>query len=207
MKTISLISQKGGSGKTTVAVHLAVCSELQGKKSAIIDLDPQGSASEWHSRRVSQTPEVIRATPQHLPDLLRQAKDNGASLVIIDTAPHSDRTATRAASSSDIILVPVRPYVFDIAAVRSTLHLLGLASVSGRTSILFNAVPLRGGFIDEAEGVLSAAASIVPVRLHQRVAHAHAINKGKGVGEHEPGGKAAKEIHALYQWLARRKVR
>ena len=71
MKTVAIVSQKGGSGKTTIAVHLAVCAERTGKVAAIIDLDPQASAVEWHSRRAADTPEVIISTPERLASLLK----------------------------------------------------------------------------------------------------------------------------------------
>lgn len=205
MRVISLISQKGGSGKTTVAVHLAVCAHRTGKISAVVDLDPQGSALEWRARRSSPSPEVTAAACERLPELLKQAQNNGAEFVIIDTAPHSDRAAVKAASASDTILIPVRPYVFDMAAVSSTLAVLDLAGARDRAFILLNASPVRGGFADEAES--SLAAPVSPLRLHHRVAYAHAVNDGRSVEEYEPKGRAAEEICALYQWLIKRKVK
>jgi chromosome partitioning protein len=126
MKTIAIISQKGGSGKTTIAVHLAVCAQRARKRAAIIDLDPQASALEWQSRRKADTPEVITATPEQLSGLLNEAKKNGADLAIIDTAPHSDRAATIAAELADLVLIPCRPAAFDVAAIGTTLNLLKL---------------------------------------------------------------------------------
>jgi len=205
MRVVSLISQKGGGGKTTVAVHLAACAHLAGKRCAIIDLDPQGSALEWRARRDSPLPEVTGAQSRSLPSLLGQANDNGAELVIIDTAPHSDRAAADAASASDTILIPVRPYALDMAAVESTLAVLDLAGARGRAYVLLNAAPAKGGFADEAEKTLTVPFS--PVRLHHRVAYAHAVNDGRSVLEYEPEGKAAGEIRALYQWLVKRKVK
>src|SRR5712692_11553147 len=128
MKTVAIISQKGGSGKTTIAVHLAVCAERARKRAAIIDLDPQASALEWHSRRKPPTPEVITATPEQLSVLLTQAKTNGADFTIIDTAPHSDRAATMAAELADLVLIPCRPAAFDIAAIGTTLNILKLTT-------------------------------------------------------------------------------
>src|SRR5215831_279073 len=126
MKTIAIISQKGGSGKTTLAVHLAVCAERTHHRVAIIDLDPQASALEWYSRRHADTPEVITATPDQLPVLLNQAKENGAAVTLIDTAPHSDRAATTATTLADLVLIPCRPAAFDVAAIGTTLDLLHL---------------------------------------------------------------------------------
>ena len=201
MKTIAIVSQKGGSGKTTVAVHLAVCAELAGQTAAIIDLDPQASALEWHSRREADTPEVITATPEQLAGLLKSAKENGADLMIIDTAPHSDRAAVVAADLADLVLIPCRPSAFDVAAIGTTLNLLKLTKASNRTVILLNAAPPRGGLTDAAETGLSEMVSVAPVRLHHRVAYSHAINSGHSVEEYDPHGKAADEIRALFKWV------
>jgi chromosome partitioning protein len=201
MKTVAIVSQKGGSGKTTIAVHLAVCAELANKKVAIIDLDPQASALEWRSRREAESPEVVTATPEQLPALLKSAKENGADLAIIDTAPHSDRAAAMAAARADLILIPCRPSAFDVAAIGTTLNLLKLTKALGHTAILLNAVSPRGAMADVAEAGLSEIVPVVPVRLHQRAAYSHAINSGHSVEEYDPHGKAAEEIRALYKWI------
>jgi chromosome partitioning protein len=201
MKTIAIISQKGGSGKTTVAVHLAVCAERAGQIAAIIDLDPQGSAFEWSSRRVAGSPEVIRATSDQLAVLLAQAKANGADFAIIDTAPHSDKSATVAAGLADMILIPCRPSAFDVAAIPTTLNILKLSKAKDKAFILLNAVPPQGRTGNEATEGLSTFANVSPVRLVHRAAYSHAVNDGRSVQEFEPNGKAAEEIQALYQWI------
>ena len=201
MKTVAISSQKGGSGKTTIAVHLAVCAERAKKRIAIIDLDPQGSALEWFNRREAETPEVVRAVPEQLAALLAQAKANGAALAIIDTAPHSDRAATVVAGLSDLVLIPCRPAAFDVAAIPTTLQILKLSDAQNRAAILLNAVPTQGRTADEAEAGLSSIARVVPIRIHHRAAYSHAVNDGRSVEEYEPTGKAAQEIRALFKWI------
>jgi len=201
MKIVAIISQKGGSGKTTVAVHLAVCAELAKQTAAIIDLDPQLSALEWFSRRKAETPEVITATPERLPALLKQAKANGADFAIIDTAPHSDRAAIIAASHADLVLIPCRPSAFDIAAIGTTIDILKLSKVIDKAAILLNAAPPRGIMTEKAAAGLSEIIPVVPIYMYQRAAYSHAINGGYSVEEYEPHGKAAEEIRALYKWI------
>jgi chromosome partitioning protein len=201
VKIVAIISQKGGSGKTTVAVHLAVCAELAKQTAAIIDLDPQLSALEWFSRRKAETPEVITATLERLPALLKQAKANGADFAIIDTAPHSDRAAIIAASHADLVLIPCRPSAFDIAAIGTTIDILKLSKVIDKAAILLNAAPPRGIMTEKAAAGLSEIIPVVPIYMYQRAAYSHAINGGYSVEEYEPHGKAAEEIRALYKWI------
>jgi len=201
MLTVAIISQKGGSGKTTIAVHLAVCAERMQQRSAIIDLDPQASALEWASRRKTDTPEVIKVMAEQLPTLLNQAQANGATFTIIDTAPHSDYAATIAASLADLILIPCRPSAFDIAAIPTTLNILGLTDCKDHAAILLNAVPTQGNLGSEAASGLATLARVVPVRLRHRAAYAHAVNGGQSVEEFDPKGKSSDEIRALYRWI------
>jgi chromosome partitioning protein len=201
MKTVAIISQKGGSGKTTVAVHLAVCAERTGQRAAILDLDPQASALEWYNRREAEAPEVITATPERLSALLIQAKANGAALAIIDTPSHSGRAATIAANHADLVLILCRPAAFDVAAIGTTLNMLKLTKAHDRAAILLNAVPPRGGLTDEAEAGLAESAPVIPVCLHHCAAYAHAVNDGRSVEAYDPRGKDAKEIRALYNWI------
>jgi chromosome partitioning protein len=102
MKIIAIISQKGGAGKTTLAVHLATAAVAVGFTTAIIDLDPQGTASSWGDRRTEGAPEVISGQAVRLPALTGAARENGADIVILDTAPNADQTASLAARIADL---------------------------------------------------------------------------------------------------------
>lgn len=205
MKTVAIISQKGGSGKTTIAVHLAVCAELHGQATLILDLDPQASASSWLARRGEDAPEVIAAEPSQLAGLLKKAEAGGAGLVIIDTAPHSDRTAALAAQLADVVLIPCRPSAFDVDAITSTLNITKLSNASGKAAVVLNAIPPRGEYAEEVREGLSEVATVAPIHLYQRAAYFNAVNDGRSVEEYEPKGKAAEEIRALYEWVIRKK--
>ena len=91
MQTVALISQKGGSGKTTIALHLAVAFASSGRNTAVIDLDPQASATNWSDRRKAELPVVISAHASRLQHEMRRVRDAGCELLVLDTAPHSDR--------------------------------------------------------------------------------------------------------------------
>ena len=199
MRTVAMVSQKGGSGKTTIAVHLAVCAERVGKPTLILDLDPQGSAMAWLKRRGDDVPEVIATDAGKLAGMLAKAKKGGAGLVIIDTAPHSDRAAAVAAQLADLVLIPCRPAAFDVDAIASTLHMTKLANA--KTAIVLNAIPTRGTYAKEVGEALGQIALVAPVNLYQRAAYCNAVNDGRSVEEYEPKGRAAEEIKALYNWV------
>ena len=199
MKTIAIISQKGGAGKTTLSVHLAVAAESQGTQAAIIDLDPQTSATGWGDSRVAESPAVVSAQAARLSQMLDAARGNGAGLALLDTAPHSERTALAAARAADFILIPCRPAILDLRAIGSTIDLARLANKP--CAVVLNAVPPRSGVADALEAVASYGVAVAPVYLTQRAAFAHALTAGQTAQEYEPGGKAADEMLHLYTWI------
>src|ERR1035437_847125 len=121
MKIIAIISQKGGAGKTTLAVHLATAAAAAGHTAAVIDLDPQGTAASWGDRRTAGAPEVISGQAIRIPALVSAARDNGADFLVLDTAPNADQTASLAARAADVVLIPCRPSAFDLEAIETTL--------------------------------------------------------------------------------------
>lgn len=197
MKTLVIMAQKGGSGKTTIAVHLAICATQGNLHTALIDLDPQGSAHDWNeSRPEGNKLDAIKATPGQLIALIKQARSAGADLVIIDTAPHSDSIAALAAQQADLILIPCRPARFDLKAVGSSIQIANLAK--SRALVVINAAPL-GKLAEEARAALEhKSITVVKPVLHQRVAYSHAVIESKSVHEYEPNGKAAAEIDELF---------
>ena len=124
MQIVAIISQKGGSGKTTLALHLAVASAAAGKNTAIIDLDPQASAAKWSDRRAEEIPVVLSAHASRLPNEIERVKNAGCEILILDTAPHSDSAALEAAKIADLVFVPCRPAILDMEAITNTLDLV-----------------------------------------------------------------------------------
>lgn len=203
MKTIALMSQKGGSGKTTLAVHLAVCAVQDKRSVALIDIDPQGSAADWYEARGSEGELAgIHATPEALPSLLTRAAEGGADLAILDTAPHSNKAAAIAAKLADFVLVPCRPSRFDLKALGPTFDVLRLTATPA--AIVMNVCP-RGRMAEEtAELLREQGFPVLDVMVSSRVAFSHAVVDGRAVHEYEPEGKAAEEVSALYQIVRER---
>src|SRR5689334_18614553 len=138
MKVIAIISQKGGAGKTTLALHLGVAAEHDGKSAAIIDLDPQASATGWGDSREAETPAVVSAQASRLQKVLDAARTSGAAFVIIDTAPHSESAALAAARAADFILIPCRPAILDLRAISDSIDLAKIAEKP--SAVVLNAV-------------------------------------------------------------------
>jgi chromosome partitioning protein len=200
MKTLAIISRKGGAGKTTLAIHLAIAAEAAGLSTAIFDLDPQASAVLWADRRAGKAPAVVPAQAPRLTALLDQARQQKAGLVILDTAPHADSIASEAAACADLILIPCRPASLDLDAIGASVR---LAQTTRRAlHVVINAAPAQGSEAAEAEAALaSAGVSVSPIVIHQRKAFAAFIQEGRSALEAEPKGKAAGEITRLFGWL------
>jgi len=198
MKTISIISQKGGAGKTTLALNLAGAAELFGHRSVVIDLDPQASAKGWHDHRQKESPVVISAQASRINDVLDTARKHGADICIIDTAPHSETAALAAARAADLILIPCRAGILDLRGISSSVDLAQLAKRPAL--IVLNAVPPRGGLADQAaEAIRPYGIEVATSRISQRAAFNHSLTAGQTAVEFEPEGIAAQEIRALYQ--------
>src|SRR5215211_7622842 len=200
MRTISLINQKGGVGKTTVALHLAAAFWQGGQNVVVLDLDPQASASEWHDSRSAEMPHVESIQPARLAKVVEHTRDIGADILILDTAPHAEATALDAARCSDLVLVPCQPSIMDLRAMRKTVDLLKLVKVPAFA--VLNSVPPHGTVADEAAEMIEATLKlpVCPIRLGDRVAYNRCLITGQVAQETEPAGKAALEVEQLYMW-------
>jgi chromosome partitioning protein len=189
MKTLAIIAQKGGSGKSTIAVHLAAYANTRKIRAALIDLDQQASAYDWNQGRADNDPHspklhCVKAHERDLPKAIEQAEATGAKLLIIDTAPHSNRDAATAAKLADFVLMPCRPARFDLKALMSTADIAKLSNTPA--AVVINQAPPVGA---KAE------------RLHRRTAFEDALTGCRAVHEYAPDSKAAEEIAALFDCL------
>ncbi len=200
MRVVAILSEKGGAGKTTATVHLAVAAKLAGIDTVIIDLDPQASAADWADRRGSD-PEAAAVPPARLAKLLDDLRANGAQLAIIDTGRDSHNAGYTAAQAADLILIPCRPGGFDFRALTRTLDLCRLAG--RRPYVVLNG--MRPGAAraeaDMREALASHDCDLCPVTLHDRVAYRTASIATKTAQETDPGSPAAIEIEQLYSWI------
>ena len=201
MYVVALLSQKGGTGKTTLSLHLAVAAERAGHVAAVIDLDPQASAAGWKDSRPGETPVVVPIPASRLSQALDLARGAEAEIVFLDTAPHSSDVALAAAEAADIVLIPCRAGILDLRAIGATAR---LARITGKKAfVVLNSLPPRAVNVvaDARDAVAVHGLDVAPVTIQQRAAYAHALTAGQTAQEYEPDGKAADEIAQIYAWL------
>lgn len=205
MKTLAVLSRKGGAGKTTVALHLAVAAQNAGRRVALVDMDPQRSAADWWRSREAETPELVETDPGQLASVVKAAKTAGVDLLVVDTRPSAEADALEAATAADLALLVVKPSILDLRAVAGTVDAVRQAKTPGLI-LLNQAPPARGqaeaSIVQEARGALEGyGLPVVPVILHARAAYHAALIDGRAVNELEPNGKATAEILALWRYL------
>lgn len=199
MKVIAFLSQKGGSGKTTLAVHTAVAAVEAHQRVVLLDTDPQGSATHWRNVRKNGFDPPV--TPVRPFDLERVVNGGGSTdLVIIDSAPHAAVEAARVARIANLVLIPCRPTALDLAAMGATVNMIRATRV--RAAFVLSACPSRAPEIAEVRNALAIfGVPVAPGEVTERRAYSRAIATGRAVTEFEPHGRAAEEIRALWAWV------
>ncbi|MCR6662657.1 MAG: AAA family ATPase [Luteimonas sp.] len=199
MKTIAIAAQKGGAGKTTLAVHLAVEAFKAGERAFIVDTDPQGSAAAWARTRNQGDPAVIAIPIDRLDDVLAAGRYDAMTLCIVDTPPHATAGAATVARSADLVVIPVRPSAFDLAAAEAS---IAIARQSRQVVVMLSSCPTRAPEIAESRVVLQRyGIPVLDAELTERRAFARAVASGRAVSEFEPAGRAAAEISAVWNEL------
>lgn len=195
MKTIAIASQKGGAGKSTLARNLAVAYS----KSALIDLDPQGSTAAWWEQRDNEWPQLFGdLRPDQTEAALKQLAEQKFTRAIIDTPPSDHAWLTKIIGLADLVLVPVRPSPDDLRAVGPTLDIIEAAKKP--FVFVMSQTPARAKIVSEAARVLAQHGRIAPINIGLRVAYAEGGATGLGVTEGSDK-KAAEEITSLRQYV------
>lgn len=206
MKTLAILSRKGGTGKTTLALHLAVAAGGSGRATLVADIDRQHSAMEWRRQRSGDGPMVEAVKPGALFTRQQDAAREGIDLMIVDTGPSIEEEVEQAVRCADLCLVVARPNFFDIRAVAES---AALAARFHRPTlfVLNQAPPRRGGFeapvVGQAVRALKAlGAPVAPIGLRARVAYQYGVSAGLTAQELEGDGSAAHEIAALWRYIS-----
>jgi len=200
---VVLASQKGGSGKTTLAGHIAVQAELSGAGPvALIDTDPQGSLAKWWNARESELPAFAQVSVPDLTRDIESLRDGGFKLIVIDTPPAATTSIAEVITHADLVLIPTRPSPHDLRAVGATVDIVE----HQRKSLVFivNAATMRARITGETAVALSQHGTVAPITLHHRVDFAASMIDGRTVGEADPASRSAKEVATLWVYLADR---
>ena len=200
MHVIAFASQKGGSGKTTLAGHIAVEAERRGAGPvALIDTDPQGSLSQWWNAREAERPFFARASNEGLEADLAKLRAGGVRLVIIDTPPAITSTIGHVVSLSDLVVIPTRPSPHDLRAAGATVRIC--EEIGKPLVFAVNGASPRARITTEAVIALSHHGPVAPSILHQRIDFASSMIDGRTVMEIASQTKSPEEVAELWSFL------
>ena len=201
LHTMSIIAQKGGSGKTTLALTLAVAVEQASRTAVVLDIDSQATACKWSARRAADTPLVLAVQPARLPGALATTAAHDVDVVVIDTPARSEHAALEAARVADLVIIPCRPQLYDLETIPETLQVLSLAGGVSAVVVL-SGVAARGPRTDQARTALtSSGLRVCPATLGYRAVVGDAGALGLTATEFQPRGLAAQEARHVAQWI------
>lgn len=197
--TVAVGNMKGGAGKTTVSLNLAVAAQDAGMRTVIIDLDPQQAAAKWADARtktIGRPPTVISSMAARLPEALRSAERIGAKVIIIETAAHAESILVSSIDAATLLLIPCRPTILDLQHLEATVHLSDLRKKDH--AVILNAGKARTIDRGQAKDALAGmGVNLMHTEISHLVAYARAPAAGQGATEFEPEGKAAAEMRCL----------
>ena len=200
MRVLAMASQKGGSGKTTLSGHLAVQAQLAGHGPVVlIDIDPQGSLSDWWNERDTDYPAFAQTTVARLAADLEVLRAQGFRLAVIDTPPAITMAIQSVIQVAELIVIPTRPSPHDLRAVGATVDLCDRA---GKPLIfVVNAATPKARITSEAAVALSQHGTVAPITVHHRTDFASSMIDGRTVMEVDPKCRSAGEIEALWTYI------
>lgn len=203
METITFATTKGGAGKSTAAIHIAVAACEAGYRVLLVDLDPQQTAKQWADRRDKPAPVVTATSVTGLPDLLRRAANAGYQLAIIDTPGHDIGALAASVVAADLTMLVARPTQPDIevaAQVRDAIE------AAGRTFaiLVVQAPPVLSRRLEAWQQTCCTLGLVATVTLGARFDFQDALAYGAGVTEWNPRGAAAHEVWGVLGWIQRK---
>ncbi len=207
MRTIAVIARKGGSGKTTLAVHMAIAAHLRGRRTLLADSDLQRSASEVLRGRQGPGPEWVETTGSKLFAVQMAALRSQVDTMIVDTPAVVEDEVSHAIVVADLSLLVIRPTFLDIAAALRTAEIIRRLRKPGLI-VLNQAPPAREGVEPPAvkralEALMLMRLPVAPVILRARSNYQSVVEAGRSVEELDPSNPGAREIGALWEFVER----
>jgi chromosome partitioning protein len=205
MNVLVFASRKGGAGKSTLAAHLATYIAENSRSTLLIDGDPQGSFALWHRVRGREQP-ILKVGTSGLERTLDKARRDGVEWVLIDTPPNAALPVIEAIQQATLVVIPMRPGLFDLDAVRATVQVS--RDLGKPYAVIINAAPARHGQDDPAVADARGALDVLKVptwagQITHRPELSLSLAYGEGVKEHFSRSAAAEEIGQLFQALVR----
>ena len=203
MKVLSLVARKGGVGKSTLSINLAVAAMEAGHRVGVIDLDPQSSLSEWTDRRTAEEPVVSDVKVNMLPKFITAGREKlGLDLMFVDTPPASSDEMDAAILAADYVVIPTQASLFDLRAVADTVR--KCKQVNKPTCVIFNRVGNRAGLGVNTlrRQLVGVGMPVIDAYIFDRVAFKDSAASGLAVTEYEPLGKAAREVREVFRTIS-----
>jgi chromosome partitioning protein len=198
MQTIIINSQKGGSGKTMLSAHLSTQAERDGDGPAyLIDTDPQGTLTKWHSLRVAEAPQRVEVPFTAIRKGLERLKERGASYCFVDTAPSREADVLSLLQLADLVIVPVQPSPSDIWSAAATFQLLKAERIP--FVFVMTRTKTNASITAQSVALLSKFGEVAPTFVADRTGYAASMTDGRTAQELTPKGPAALEMAALWK--------
>jgi chromosome partitioning protein len=199
MDILTIASQKGGTGKTTLAAHLAVEAGRTAGPVALADTDPQGSLADWWNQRTAEMPAFATVEIDRLAAHMTVLRRQRINLVITDTPPALLETIRAAIAVATLVLIPVRPSPHDLRAVGMIAE---MAEQAGKPfCFVVNGAASRSRIALEARDALAQHGPVAPVIVHQRIDFATSMVDGRTAGELNSQSRSAQEITQLWNYV------
>lgn len=202
MKAITFVTQKGGSGKSTLCISLAVAAQEAGQSVCILEMDRQATVTDWAEHRRADTPEVAQIDATQLDDIMSRLRASDFDFVFIDTPGVDSPGSLAAIRAADLCVIPCRPTPADLRAFKPTLA--AIYRLEKKFAFVLNQTPPRSYRVRDAADGLAVLGILPDVNIVMRNDHQDALGMGQGVTEYNPTGQAAGEVRQLWTWIARR---
>jgi chromosome partitioning protein len=205
MNVIVFASRKGGTGKSTLTAHLAAHVHKSSRPCLLIDADPQASLTLWHGLRGTGEP-TLKSGLRGVSEILRAAKRD-YEWAFVDTPPNTSAVVTDAIRAATLVIIPTRPTVFDLTAVRETIDTC--RSARKPYAVVINAAPVKredqeAPIVTQArEGLAKLRVPVWGGQITQRTNFCISLAEGEGAREYDAESPAAAEIQRLWTAISK----